>query len=89
MLHLVCLLCQSALWPVPSSGPGAPRLALALPEAVVAALPARRIALPLQPVLTGGVNSLGTTIALRNARRLTLSVTPSPARCAPLLEFDF
>jgi hypothetical protein len=89
MLHLVCLLCQTALWSVPSSGPGAPLRALALPEAVVGTLLARKAALVPQPVLAGGVNSLGTTIALRNARRLTLSVTPSPARCAPLLELDF
>jgi hypothetical protein len=80
MLHLVCLLCQTALWPLPSAGLGAPTLALALPKAVIGTSPALQAALPPQPVFAASVNSLGTTIALRNARRLTLTMTPSPAR---------
>jgi hypothetical protein len=87
MLQLVCALCGQ-LVPSASAVPS-PQLTIA-PSAWLqaAAVPqrAKLVPFPAAPPSTG---SLSTTIALSRARQLTLSATPSPARCAPLLELDF
>lgn len=84
VLQLVCTLCVQPT-PAPNVPGLTPSLTLVLPGP--GATPQRRV----QPTTsaTPFVGSLSTTIELAHARRLTLSATPSPARCAPLLELAF
>lgn len=82
-LQLVCGLCAQPA-PAPLVPGWTPTLALSLP----ASAPALNRA-PVAVAAVAFTGSLSTTIALPRARKLTLSATPSPTRCAPLLELAF
>jgi len=87
LFQLVCLVCQATS---PSSSPPTP-LSLSLPSALVAPTPHARPALvgpPPVPVRTPAP-ALGDVWTLDRGRRLMLNLTPTPERCAPLLEMTF
>lgn len=84
VLQLVCALCVQPM-PALHAPSLAPQLTLALPAR--SAAPQRLV--PATSSSAPFTGSLSTTIRFTHARRLTLSATPSPARCAPLVELAF
>ena len=85
-LHLVCGLCLS-------TAPSTPQRATlrVFPEVVQSAraAPSARWLVPSPALMLRANGSLGASITLRAKRRPILTATPSPTRCAPLIQLDF